>query len=162
MRWDVNPPCADPDPLPILDVVNLDGLGDSVSDTNVDYCPWLNSPPPTLTLVPDSTCYGAGVGDTLTIAIRMTDPGQLVVGGQFFLTYDDDVLGFVDAVVGDPPFGTEVFQSTGPGTIDYAVGVLPFTDPGTASDTDMAFLIFTALEEVCSVADLVTLITNWG
>ncbi|MHC4219802.1 MAG: right-handed parallel beta-helix repeat-containing protein [Planctomycetota bacterium] len=153
-----NPPCFDPDPSTLLDVINADGLGNDVSDGNVDYCPWLDSPA-AVSLVSASACYGAGVGDTVTVAVRMSDLKDYVVGGQFFLEYDSTVLDFVSAVPGDPPFTEEVYEavveSSPIGTIDYAVGA-PGGDSGTPLPTDMAVLTFTALAETCATADLIT------
>jgi hypothetical protein len=155
-----NPPCYDPDPNPLLDVSNFDGLGDAVSDGNVDYCPWLLSPA-TVSLTPDDTCYGAGIGDTVTVTISMSDVKDFVVGGQFFLEYDSTVLDFDSAdPAGAPgPFTVEVYEavveSSPIGTIDYAVGV-PGGDPGTPLPSDMAVLTFTALAETCGTADLIT------
>ena len=150
-----NPPCFDPDTDTLADVSNFDGAGNAVSDGNVDYCPWLLSPG-TLSLIPDSSCYGAGVGDTVTITVRMSAVKDFVVGGQFFMDYDNSVLDFISAVPGAAPFTVEIFESVdeGTGTIDYAVGVVG-GGPGTAVDTDMAVLTFTALTETCGTAGLV-------
>jgi hypothetical protein len=155
-----NPPCYDPDPNPTLDVSNFDGFGDAVSDGNVDYCPWLLSPA-TVSLTPNDTCYGAGVGATVTVTISMSDVKDFVVGGQFFMEYDSTVLDFgsADPAGGPGPFTVEVYEavveSSPIGTIDYAVGV-PGGDPGTPLPSDMAVLTFTALTETCGTADLVT------
>jgi hypothetical protein len=151
-----NPPCHDPDPNPALDVSNLDGFGDAVSDGNVDYCPWLLSPA-TLSLVPDDTCYADGIGATITVAIHMSDVKDFVVGGQFFLEYDNSVLDFVSAEPGDPPFTVLVYEDVDEiaGTIDYATGA-PGGDPGTPLPIYMAVLTFTALTDACHVEDLIT------
>ncbi|MHC4969046.1 MAG: DUF7467 domain-containing protein, partial [Planctomycetota bacterium] len=151
-----SPPCFDPDPNPVLDVVNSDGLGNDVSDGNVAYCPWLLSPA-TLSLNPDDTCYGGGAGATVTVAIRMSDVKDYVVGGQFFLAYDKTKLEFASAEPGDAPFMEEVYEFVDDiaGTIDYAVGA-PAGHPGTPLATDMAVLTFTALIDTCGTAELVT------
>lgn len=150
-----NPPCFDPDTDTLADVSNFDGTGDSVSDGNVDYCPWLLSPG-TLSLIPDSSCYGAGVGDTVTVTVRMSAVKDFVVGGQFFMDYDNVVLDFISADPGATPFVVEIFEfvDEGTGTIDYAVGVVG-GGPGTATDTDMVVLTFTALTETCGTSGLV-------
>jgi hypothetical protein len=152
-----SPTCYDPDPInTLLDVVNSDGGGNDVSDGNVDYCPWLLAPA-TLSLNPDDTCYGDGVGDTVTVTIHMSDVKDYVVGGQFFLEYDNTKLDFLSANVGDAPFTVEVYEFVDEfaGTIDYAVGA-PSGDPGTPLPTDMAVLTFEALVETCGTANLVT------
>ncbi|MHC4219801.1 MAG: cohesin domain-containing protein, partial [Planctomycetota bacterium] len=151
-----NPPCYDPDPSTLLDVINADGLGNDVSDGNVDYCPWLDSPS-TVSLISASSCSGGGIGSTVTVAIHMSDLKDHVVGGQFFLNYDNGVLDFVSAEPGDPPFTVEVYEDVDEisGTIDYAVGA-PGGDPGTPLPTDMAVLTFTALTDACTAPNLLT------
>lgn len=109
----------------------------------------------TLTLSTSSPCENSG---TVTVSIDMDDMPDLIVGGQFFLEYDNAVLDFVSADPGGAPFTIEVFElvDEGSGTIGYAVGV-PGGGPGTASATTMATLTFATLAEVCSpTADLVT------
>jgi hypothetical protein len=109
----------------------------------------------TVSLVSASSCYGGGVGSTVTVAIHMSDATDSVVGGQFFLEYDNSVLDFISADPGDPPFTVEVYEDVDEiaGTIDYAVGA-PGGDPGTAAPTDMAVLTFTALADACTAAGL--------
>ena len=95
---------------------------------------------------------------TVVVTIGMGDVlSNPIVGGQFFLEYDNAVLDFVSAAPGNAPFTLEVFESVneGAGTIDYAVGV-PGGGPGTTSATTMVVLTFNALQEVCDTADLVT------
>ncbi|MHC4776026.1 MAG: cohesin domain-containing protein [Planctomycetota bacterium] len=93
----------------------------------------------------------------VTVTIRMSAVKDYVVGGQFFLEYDNAKLAFASADPGDPPFTEEIYEfvDTGAGTINYAVGA-PAGDPGTPLDTDMAVLTFTALVETCGTAELVT------
>lgn len=148
-----NPPCYASDFNTSLDVINADGTGDSVSDLNVDYCSWLLAPA-TLTLNPDAACITT-VGDVLTVTIDATDLTTNVVGGQFFLSYDNSVLDFVSAVSGNPLF-TELFESVdeGAGTIDYAVNA-PSGDPGTSADVTMVVLTFNTLVETCDASALV-------
>lgn len=107
-----------------------------------------------ISLVPDDSCVE---GTEVIVRIEMTDATDIVVGGQFFLEYDNAVLDFVSADPGDNPFTQEIFElvDEGAGTIDYAVGVLPPT-PGTQDDTTMAVLTFDVLAESCDTADLVT------
>jgi hypothetical protein len=152
-----SPPCFDP-----ATMSNTNGLGNGVSDLTVDYCPWLCNPA-SIALNSDAPCYQ--VGETITVSIDMLGSTAIVVGGQYFLTYDATKLAFVAATTGDPPFTREVYRCTpfsAPtivctptvGLIDYAVGV-PNGVPGTSADTTMARLTFTALAEVCDVAGLV-------
>ncbi len=136
---------------------NPGGTGDHVSDDAsyaVDYCPWLTSYP-RVTLEADAECYEAS--ETVTVGIWMRDLVDEIRGGQFFLSYDNTVLDFVDAVVGDSPFTVEVINDVDEdaGTIDYAVGVT-FGASGTSVDTKMAVLTFTALQQVCFEVDLIT------
>ncbi len=60
-----NAPCFSASFTPATDVINADGSGDSVTDGNVDYCPWLcSSPQPPATLFHYN---GSGINlDTLT------------------------------------------------------------------------------------------------
>ena len=115
--------------------------------------------PPVLTLTAPSC-----VTDTqVEVDVLMTGATDLIVGGQFFLEYDNAVLDFVSASVGDAPFDIEVFESVneGAGTIDYAVGVFG-GGPGTMADTVMATLLFDVIPaDLCTpTADLVTFRPN--
>jgi hypothetical protein len=109
-----------------------------------------------VSLIADSGCYDGGAGSTVTVYIHMSDLKDYVVGGQFFMEYDTAVLDFISADPGDLPFSVEVHEDVDEiaGTIDYAVGA-PGGDPGTALDTDMAVLTFTALNQTCDTADLI-------
>ena len=51
-----NPDCYDSDFVGALDVINADGLGDSVEDGNVDYCPWLLVAPPCISVPVAASC----------------------------------------------------------------------------------------------------------
>ena len=143
-----NPPCYDP-----ATMLNADGLGNPVSEY-VDYCPWLTTAPPQLALEADADCYNAG--DTVTVGIWMRDIEQTIVGGQFFLRYDNGTLDFLDIGVGDPPFTIEVFSSINEAAakIDYAVGI-PEGGSGTSADTMMAVITFEALTQICSASELI-------
>ncbi|UCD75325.1 MAG: HYR domain-containing protein [Phycisphaerales bacterium] len=126
------------------DVGDLDNLDFGPSDTS-------------LLLVADQPCYTEN--DTATVDVELAKAMDMVVGGQFFLSYDNTVLDFLSAEVGDPPFTLEVYEDVdeGAGTIDYAVGV-PENGPGTMDDTTMATITFGLVPgaEVCPpVADLV-------
>ena len=142
--------------------INTDGIGDPVSDDSmqaVDYCPWLDSLP-TLTLNADDYCLKAGE-NTVIVSVDMTNATSSIVGGQFFLQYDKNVLDFVSMEHGDSPFIEELYEvvDEDAGTIDYAVNA-PAGDPGTSNDTTMARITFTALAKVCDVASLVSFRTH--
>ncbi len=141
----------------MLNVAPAGSLGKSVSE-DVDYCPWLI--PAQLTLNVDDTCNEAGVGGTVTVYIDLSnvDPlGNDIVGGDFFLSYDNAVLDFINAAPAASIFTMQVYEyvDEGAGTIDYATGV-PYGGSGTQSDTTMAVITFTALAEICDTANLVT------
>ncbi len=140
-----SPLCFDP-----ATMANADGVGDEVSDLDVDYCPWLLGPV-TLSLTPDSTCLTT-VGSTLTVSVDATFLTTNIVGGQFFLDYDTTALAFVSADSGDALFAefSEVVDEIA-GTIDYAVTAAPGS-PGTNADVTMALLTFTTLTEACADA----------
>ncbi len=100
-----------------------------------------------------ASCENSG---TVVVDIDMATMPDDIVGGQFFLEYDDTVLTFVSADPGDAPFTVEVFELTAPGSISYAVGV-PGGGPGTDVATTMARITFSTDMEVCTpTADLVT------
>jgi hypothetical protein len=107
-----------------------------------------------LGLLPNLECYEAD--DTVYLAITLSNGNAMIVGGQFFLGYDNTALDFESITVGDAPFTNEVYNvvNEGAGTIDYAVGV-PEGTSGTINDTVMAYLTFTALRDICSDDDLV-------
>ncbi len=108
------------------------------------------------------TC--AELGQELAVTIRLNDAGQSVAQGQFHLSYDPAVLGFVQADPGDPngndpnnPFETEIAEIVDEpnGLVDYAVAV-PAGQSGTTSPVPMAVLRFVTLSEVCDTAGLVS------
>jgi len=108
--------------------------------------------PRTLSLVPDTTCSD---GSQITVDIVLADICENVVGGQYFLEYDDSILTLDSVAPGDPPFTNEVYVDTStPGQIDYATGVVA-PDPG-ARDGVMARLTFTPTgTEICDGTDLI-------
>jgi len=81
--------------------------------------------------------------NVVTVNVDLSGASENVVGGQFFLDYDQTRLQLVSAVPGNAPFTLEVFEShnMANGTLDYAVGV-PFGNLGTSADTTMATLTF--------------------
>jgi hypothetical protein len=109
------------------------------------------APPATITLVSNACATPGGL---LTVSLEMTNAVTNVVGGQFFLQYDDGVLDFVSAVAGDAPLA-QTFESVGPGTIDYAVNA-PFGNTGSSADSTLAVFTFTITGgEDCSADQLV-------
>lgn len=106
-----------------------------------------------LNLAPGDDCDADG---TFTVRIDLVDADATIVGGQFFLSYNNAVLDFVSAVPGDAPFTMEIFETVNEaaGTIDYAVGI-PLGGSGTSADTTMAVLTFNVLSEACATANLV-------
>lgn len=111
-----------------------------------------------LTLNADKNCYST-IDATVTVTVDLTNAGAVIVGGQFFLQYDQSLLDFVSIEPGDPPFVNEIVEfvpgDDGPGTIDYSVGIVA-GGTGSVDDSTMAVITFTALAEACSIADLVS------
>jgi len=141
------PPCSDP-----ASTKNADGLGNSASE-NVDYCPWLNAPA-IITLTPDNTCYE--VGDNVVVDIVLSDATTEIVGGQFWLEYDETKLSYAPGPlnpVGVSPWAVLIYQLHSPPTIFLSVGMLG-GGVGDYSGT-MARLTFTAAAEICDTAALV-------
>ena len=130
-----------------------DGVGDAC-ETSTTY----------ITLNSADSCVNAG--EQLVVTIDMTGASAPIVGGQFFMVYDDSVLDFVSAEPGDAamsdssnPFEVEVFEVVDEpnGLIDYAVGV-PFPPgSGTTNNVTMARLRFDVVAGAgaCNVASLV-------
>jgi hypothetical protein len=134
------------------------------------------NPCPSLVLVPDSDCYQTG--DIVTVHLNMLNMTDVVVGGQFFLNYDDLALTLIEATPGDPtgtnpanPFELEIYECHGQtiagicqvtaGLLEYAVGVIP-PNPGTSADSTLAILRFVANTEICDTAGLVQFRENVG
>ncbi len=117
----------------------------------------------TLSLVPNSACLSPG--GTLTVDVRMTGATTTIVGGQFYLTYDNTRLDYIDGVAGDAPFTREIIDlEPSASTIFFAVGT-PDGGGGTSADTVMARLTFTvtgASGSACSVASLVSFASDMG
>lgn len=105
-----------------------------------------------VSLTPTDLCDETG---TITFEITMSDLTETIVGGQFFLSYNDSVLAFVSADPGDAPFTVQLFESVGVGAIDYAVGIPP-EGSGTSSDTVMARLTFSHVTDTCDTPALVS------
>ncbi len=105
-------------------------------------------------ITPTDPCDEAG---TIVFDIKASDLTDIVVGGQFFLSYDETVLDFVSADPGDAPFTVQLYEVVNEslGTIDYAVQI-PNGGTGTSSDTVMARLTFNYLVDTCSTPALVS------
>ncbi len=106
---------------------------------------------PTLSLDAQDSCLQAG--DQLVVEVNLNNASTDIVGGQFFLQYNDAALDFVSAVPGDAPFSTEIFELHTPGELTYGVGIPAL--PGTASASSMARLTFNVTSDFCNVSDLV-------
>jgi len=118
---------------------------------------------PTLSLTSDNTCYVTS-GATVTVDIEFTQTAteDEILGGQFFMAYDTSKLTLAGVTTGTIPFTRVVYSYTGtPGQIDYAVGV-PDGSAGYSGDgpITMATITFTAADQACDTADLVTFRTT--
>ena len=78
----------------------------------------MSAPAATVSLTPVTSCLE--INDLIVVEVNMSDSAQVIVGGQFFMTYDTTKLEFVDAVPGDCPFIIELLEVVNPGEIDYA------------------------------------------
>ncbi|MEW6249229.1 MAG: HYR domain-containing protein [Planctomycetota bacterium] len=145
------PPCADPAVM-----INADGVGNPAS-FNVNYCPWHATDSTVLALVPQQgACYEPN--DVLTAEVHLTGSTEIVVGGQFHLSFDPAKLTYLGGDPGDPPFTRELIDmEPESGRVFYAVGH-PDGGTGTHSDTVMARLRFRINPGVseCGTAGLVS------
>lgn len=83
------------------------------------------------------------LGDIVDVTIDLRDSIVSIVGGQFFIEYNPDVLAVVDVLPGDDPFTLVLFENTSvPGLLDYSVVAFPFPNPGTFADTTMGYIQF--------------------
>lgn len=130
--------------------------GSNIDEMLVQYLVQSANAPTQLVLNPVDGCLDASENQ-LIVEIDAQGLTALNVGGQFFLDYNNSLLDFVSADVGDAPYSVEIFESVNEpaGTIDYAVGV-PNGDTGTAAPTTMARLTFNVLGDFCMTPDLVT------
>ncbi len=116
-------------------------------------------------LIPDPTTLETK--DQLVVRICMADAQEAIVGGEFFLEYDPNLLDFIDIQPGDVtpdpnnPFVQELDRQIDEvaGHIDYRVGVTG-GDPGTDVDMAMAVVTFAALTDDCNAPGLVTFRTH--
>ena len=125
----------------------MDGLTITLMDGSVGMVNFVGG---ALTLEPDADCYEDG--ETVSVGIWMRDVPEDIVGGQFFLAYDDSKLMFLSAVP-ESPF-TELTEVTSSGLIDYAVQIPP--TGSVTGDQLMATLTFTAYAQICTETDLIT------
>lgn len=96
--------------------------------------------PTTLQIEMDS-CIELGQESVATI--RMVDADNLIIGGQFFLSYNPAVFQILSVDHGDAPFTFELFENTAAvGQVDYAVTVFPLNDPGTSANSVLATITF--------------------
>ncbi len=88
------------------------------------------------------------IGDQVEVAVAMSNAGQPIIAGQFFLAYSTTVLDFVSISPGDYPFIFQIgkFVDEEEGLIDYAVGVAP-GDGGTMTDAIMAWITFEVISD---------------
>lgn len=87
-------------------------------------------------------------GEIVEVTIDLRDSIASIVGGQFFIEYNPDVLAVVDVFPGDDPFTLLLYENTTvPGLIDCSVVAFPFPNPGTFADTTMIYLQFEVVGE---------------
>ncbi len=135
---------------------DLPGCGQS-SDCNSNGVPDECESVAVLTLHSDETAYPEGIGATITVTVALSQSSRVIVGGQFFLKYDQTLLDFVSMVPGSAPFTREVYEvvNEASGAITYAIGV-PNGIGGTSADTVMATITFRALvDDMCEPGVLV-------
>ncbi|MHC5111247.1 MAG: cohesin domain-containing protein, partial [Planctomycetota bacterium] len=107
-------------------------------------------------------CVGPGLPQRIEIVLGDGDP--ILVGGQFNIGYNPDVLQFLSIAPGqscdpDSPFSTEVFLMVDEelGQVFYAVGIDP-NESGSSGPATMACLEFIALKpdagDVCILSGL--------
>ncbi len=132
-----------------------DAAGSLIDRIQFQYIVQSADATPAIVLEAQDDCLGIGENQ-LVVDIDMRGMTELVVGGQFFLEYDESLLDFVSVVPGDGPFTREVYESVneGAGTIDYAVGVED-GGVGTFLPTTMARVTFNVLGDFCATPDLV-------
>lgn len=146
-----NPPCAAANSDPLLDVVNIDGLGDEVGDGNVDYCPWLTTSPIQSGTLELATVGGLCLGTPqIEIELSMLDLTQTASGFQAFLEYDTSILSFRGdlSTYSAAPFSLHI-QSMA--TAEVAPGEINVDGAdiggggGTSADSLLATLVFDVL-----------------
>ena len=115
-----------------------------------------------LTPVDGSLCLVPG--QTLVVDVELSDTETPIVGGQFHIGFDCDLLIYEGGTAGDEPFTRPIVDLTpAPGRILYAVGV-PDGGTGSSADTVLARLTFTVRDgvEACQTPDVVTFAPDDG
>ena len=125
--------------------------------------------PPRLSLDRDEDCYHAG--EPVRVEVWMVNIEETIVGGQFFLQYDETKLQLCQTPQGDgvvpggTPFGVQIYECSmdeaaqagcipTEGLVSYAVGVSD-GDPGVSGTARLATLTFIATAEITDAAGLV-------
>lgn len=99
---------------------------------------------------PDSTCRNVD-NPTLTINVDMLGGGSDIIAGQFFLTFDPNILHLTPANIGGVAPWTEVLLArvdNDAGTADIAVGISG--GGGGGGSGRMATLVFDVVGDTCS------------
>jgi len=120
---------------------------------------WTSTPLAIVELLPagDQVCYDAG--DELVVELKLTYASTDIIGGQFYLEYNDGLLTFLSAdASGDAPFmyGVPLVTYDDDPWLDYGVGVPLGSGGMTHEPTVMGRFHFSVKAEVCDVAGLVT------
>jgi len=144
-----NPPCAGSSFTPSMDASNVDGAGDSVSDANVDYCPWLTAPPSGSALVLSAAdCQDdadASAGDQIEVELEMLDLVGHASGFQAFVDYDMGTLlyrGDLSSYSSSPfPLHVSPILQADDGRLELD-GSAALGAPGTTADAVLATLVF--------------------
>ncbi len=102
----------------------------------------------TLALALPSACSS---GEQLVVSVNVSAATSVVVGGQFFLSYNTNFLELASTDPGDAPFLRQIYVATNPtlGTIDYAVGIND-GETGTTAPVTMARFTFIVLADLCT------------
>lgn len=117
-----------------------------------------------VSLLPADGDLCLGPGQTLVVDAMLSDAETTIVGGQFYIDYDADLLIYGGGSAGDPPFTRQIVDWTpAPGRILYAVGV-PDGGVGTSADTVMARFTFTVKDGVgtCQTPEVVAFAPDEG
>jgi hypothetical protein len=106
-------------------------------------------------VVAQDGCYVPGSLVRATLELGSGD--TVINAGQFVIEYDPDALEFVSIFPGaacdaSSPFSIEFYESVDEiaGSITYAVGIDPWSEPGTSGPASMACLAFMMVERVDS------------
>ena len=153
--------CADP-----AVIKNPNGLGDLVSDVQVDYCPWLLGPtaPNALYLVPTSESIYIKPGESAIVDMNVANLLQKVNACQAMLGYsstyfEDPTAGTVGLPASGPwdqlIWDSWLNSSGAPGEIDTAIGVNAAGTVGTDADGKVCKITLTARAGVQGITQIV-------